>query len=391
VINVNANTGKVGKRIVTSLRDGYKEIINKGGTGSGKTYDHMLVILWLMMSQVKNKVATVVSESKPHLDIGALRYAKTFTTELKEQGIIKYNDSKSFFTFPNGNILEFFSADRIDKALGARRWLLFANEVNSLKYDVFSELARRSEITLADFNPTAQFWLEDKFIPYCQNPIILKSNYLDNIYLPEHEKIKIEKRAALDRNFKRIHIDCEYGVAEGLVFENWNMIDAMPESYEMERFGLDFGYTNDPTSLIHMRQQGDSLFFDELIYQTGLLNTDIIALMNAKGLRKNFDVIHADSAEPKSIEEIFRAGYNCKPATIAKKSINNRIDKLKTYNIYVTKRSTNLIKELRTYFWISDKQGNPTNKPIDNFNHAIDAMGYSINDLIDVKDEIFVI
>jgi len=391
MIKVTADTGYVGKRIVEAMKSGHNEIINKGGTGSGKTYDHMLIIFWLLMTQVKNKVATVVSESKPHLDIGTYRYAKMFSSGLREKGVIKLNDSKSFFTLPNNNILEFFSADRIDKALGARRWLLFANEINSLKYEVFSELARRSEITMADFNPTAKFWLEDKFIPYCQNPIVMKSNYLDNPFLPEHEIIKIEKRVKLDQNFKRIHIDCEYGVSEGLVFENWHQTDTMPERYDNEWYGLDFGFTNSYTSLVQIRQHENKLFIKELFYVRNKLNSEIIQLISQSGVKERHDTIYADSAEPKTIEEIYRAGYNIKPATEAKKNLNDRIDKLKTYDLYVTKDSLNLIRELRNYRWEQDKNGLPTNKPIKIDDHAIDSLGYGIEELLHKRDEIFIL
>lgn len=374
MIEVTADIGQVGKKTKQALADGYKEIVHMGGTGAGKTFDLMLIIFWLCF-ELHKKVITVVSESRPHLDIGVVRIAKSFLMNpLGEH--VTYNESRSFFTFPNNNILEFFSADRIDKALGARRYLLFGNEINSLKYDVWSELARRSQYVFADFNPTSQFWLEDKYIPFCDNPVVFKSNYRDNPFLPDHEVRKIEKRAAIDPNFKRIHIDCEYGIYEGLIFPQWQQMDEMPEGNAV--YGLDFGYTNDPTALVKVIQTNDSIYVDELIYRTELLNREIIALMKERGILMRFDEIFADAAEPKSIDEIKIGGFNIKPALKGPDSIVSGIDRIKAKKLYVTKRSVNLIRELRNYAWVVDKDGRQTNKPVDMYNHAIDAIRYAV-------------
>ena len=202
---------------------GAEVVIHKGGTGSGKTYQIMMYLIFDAAVQ-KKCIITVVSESKPHLDIGAIRIAKELMNVSGWVSQVTYNETKSFFTFPNGSILEFFSADRIDKALGARRDYLYGNEINSLKLSVWDELARRSTNIVGDFNPTAEFWLEDwmRFYPGCE---VFRSNYLNNPALPERERARIELRASLDANFRRVHIDCEYGTSEGLVYPNFEIID----------------------------------------------------------------------------------------------------------------------------------------------------------------------
>ena len=373
-MEIRANHGNVLEKTKQAYENGKKVIIHKGGTGSGKTFDIMIFLFWLLCEKIENKVITVVSESKPHLDIGCIRYAKMFTNNPLGE-VVRYNESKSFFTFPGNNILEFFSADRIDKALGARRYLLYGNEINSLKLHVWDELARRSEIVIADFNPTSEFWLES-WLRYYDDTQVILSNYTDNPYLPETERKRIIKRAEMDANFRRIHIDCEYGISEGLVFERWDQVDEMPEI--SRRLGMDFGYTNDPTTLIDVRIQGDNLFLDELIYRTNLTNPEIVSTMKQAGVKPGYDEIIADSAEPKSIEEIYRAGFNVKPSVKGADSIRAGIDRIKQYNIHITKRSTNLIKEFRNYTWVTDKEGKPTNKPIDGFNHGIDAIRYAL-------------
>lgn len=373
--------GYVFDKTEQAFNKGKKVIIHKGGTGSGKTYDIMIFLIFFIALRFQNKVITVVSESKPHLDIGAIRILKNLLINSGLFSTYDFNESKSVWKCQyTGSLIEFFSADRIDKALGARRFLLYGNEINSLKFEIFDELARRSDYVIGDFNPTSQFWLE-KFIQYYGDVEVILSNYTNNPFLPEVEKERIQRRASLDPNFKRIHIDCEYGIYEGLIFPNITIIPELPENLN-PIYGLDFGYTNDPTALIKTAIDGDILYLDELIYRTGLTNADISKMMQQLEIKTGFDEIIADSAEPKSIDEINRYGFNIKPTIKGADSINIGIDTIKQLNIHVTQRSVNLIKELRNYSWVTDKEGNSTNKPIDAFNHGIDAFRYAVNHLV---------
>jgi phage terminase large subunit len=346
---------------------------------SGKTYDLMIFIIFYIAMRMKDKIITIVSESKPHLDIGVIRILKQLMIQTDTFSSFEYNISTGRYTFKSGSVIEFFSADRIDKALGARRYLLYGNEINSLKFEVWDELARRSEIVIGDFNPTQQFWLE-KFIEFYGDVEVITSNYTHNPFLSDTEKARIERRVSMDANFKRIHIDCEYGSYEGLVFTEFTIINDMPDCNFV--YGLDFGFTNDPTALIKIGLKDDCLYFDEMIYRTGLTNSDITALFKQLGIRPAYDEIVADSAEPKSIEDILRAGYNVKPSLKGPDSIRSGIDSLKQYKLFITQRSTNLIKEFRNYSWIMDKEGNATNKPADVFNHGIDAIRYGHQKLV---------
>lgn len=376
-MDVDIKTGTIFHKTQQAFDDGNKIIVHRGGTGSGKTYD-IVLFLFSIALRFKDLIITIVSESKPHLDIGAIRILSNVCKPLGLWSKSSWNISTSRWTSPTGSIIEFFSADRIDKALGARRDYLYGNEVNSLKKDVWDELARRSENVIADFNPTAQFWMENWLSNY-DKTVVIKSNYTDNPFLPETERNRIEMRVARDENFKRIHFDCEYGITEGIIFSNWYQIDKIPEVFEEKAiYGLDFGFTNDPTALIKTIETDDAFYFDELIYQTGMLNSDIIRRFDSLGLKKNYDEIIADSAEPKSIQELCNAGYNVKKAVKGPDSIIKGIDTLLSKPIYVTKRSINLIKELRAYSWALNKDGNPTNKPIDEYNHAVDAIRYSV-------------
>ena len=163
---------------------------------------------------------------------------------------------------------------------------------------------------------------------------------------------------------------------EGVIFSNWKQIDKVPSDARLIGIGLDFGYTNDPTSLVAVYKSGDNLYVDELIYQTGLTNPDISNRLKDLNLDRRTEVF-ADSAEPKSIEELHRMGWNVKPTQKGADSVIVGIDVLKRHKLFVTPRSNNLIKELQNYKWVEDKNGNLLNKPIDAFNHAIDAMRYA--------------
>lgn len=372
---IRIDTGTVFLRTQQAFRDGAKIVIHKGGTGSGKTYDIML-FLFSQALQHEGLIITVVSESRPHLEIGPIRILESVCKTAGLWGKDTWNITKGVWRAPTGSLIEFFSADRIGKALGARRTWLYGNEVNNIAQSVWDELARRSENVIADFNPTSQFWLEE-WAGYYDNVKVIKSNYLDNLFLPKTERNRISSRAKKDKNFKRIHVDVEYGITEGLIFSNWYQVDDMPD--KDGRYGLDFGFTNDPSALVHVVETDDAFFIDEMFYQTSMLNSHIIARLHALNIRPNYDEIIADSAEPKSIEEIHQAGFNIKGAVKGPDSIRAGIDKLQSKPMYVTKRSTNLIKELRQYSWNLDKNGNPTNKPIDAFNHAIDAVRYALN------------
>jgi len=365
--------GYIHKATRKAIESGKKIIIHKGGTGSGKTYEIMIFLLFYFANKNDNMIITIVSESKPHLDIGAIRYSKQLTSKANLSEAVTFNETKSFYTFPNGSIVEFFSADRIDKALGARRDVLYGNEINSLKEHIWDELARRSDIVIGDFNPTSQFWLE-KWLNYYDHSIVINSNYTHNKFLQDTERDRIKKRAEMDANFRRIHIDCEYGSSEGLIFPSFELIDELPEP--AQAYGLDFGYTHDPSALVGVLIQGDTLILDEHIYQTGLRNSDIARIaLPIVGRAQVF----ADSAEPKTIDDLYLAGMNVHPVVKGRDSVMWGLDLMKQYKIKVTKRSIGLIKELRNYTYSKDKEGNGLNQPIDAWNHSIDAARYCVS------------
>jgi phage terminase large subunit len=162
------------------------------------------------------------------------------------------------------------------------------------------------------------------------------------------------------------------GQSKSLIFRI-NEVQDIPKDAKLLAKGMDFGFTNDPTTLVAVYQSGDNLYFDELLYETGLTNSDISNKFRELGFDKR-DEIFADDAEPKSIEELYRMGWNIKEAK--KKEVNLGIDIMKRYKLHCTTNSVNMIKEFKNYKWIEDKNGNVLNKPVDMFNHSIDAIRY---------------
>jgi phage terminase large subunit len=361
--------GEVFEMTLQAYEQGKKVIIHKGGTGSGKTEDIIIFLCFIIALKQKNQIITIVSESRPHLDIGAIRILKKYLVKSGLYELIKFNETLGRCVFNNtGSIIEFFSADRIEKALGARRNWLFGNEINSLKEEIWDELARRSQFIIADFNPTVQFWLED-WIQNYNDTIIITSNYLSNPNLPEFEKERIKKRAERDHNFKRIHIDCEYGGMEGLIYPNWKFGEfdnSLPYI-----FGLDFGFHPDPDAMVKVAidKKRKLIYLHECFYERDQLLQDLKS--NVAKHAKSHELIIADSASPRMIAEL-RNQFNIKGVQNKNKIEGIRI--IQDYELIVTKESTNLTKELRNYIWSDKKAG----IPIDAFDHLLDPLNYVV-------------
>ena len=348
--------------------------IIQGGTSAGKTFGIIPVIIDKCAKQSGLEVS-VVAESIPHLRRGALRdflkimkWTNRFVDERFNKSLLKYE-------FANGSFIEFFSADDSSKLRGARRDILYVNECNNVNFEAYNELSIRTkhEVYL-DFNPANEFWVEEIKEDKEADFIIL--TYKDNEALDKGIVDQIEKNrlkaetSTYWRNWWKVYGLGELGMLEGVVFSNWKQLDTIPKEARLVGIGLDFGYTNDPTSCIEIYKHNEKRILNEIVYQTGMLNSDI-----ANKLPKDVPV-YADSAEPKSIADIQRYGITIKGVTKGRDSINYGIDVMQRENYLVTSNSTNLIKELRSYCWDTDKTGKRLNKPIDNYNHAIDAVRY---------------
>lgn len=358
--------------------------IIQGGTSASKTYS-ILAVLIDKAIRTPNLEISVVAESIPHLRRGAL---KDFIKILKWTNRYyddQFNKSLLTYNFKNGSSFEFFSADDSSKLRGARRDILYINECNNVSFESYNELSIRTkkEIYL-DFNPANEFWVHTELKDELDSDFLILT-YKDNEALDKSIVDQIEKNrlkaetSSYWSNWWRVYGLGEIGMLEGVIFSNWKQIDKIPEEAKLIGIGLDFGYTNDPTSAIEIYNYNGTRIVNELVYRTGMLNSDI-----AKILPKHVP-IYADSSEPKSIDEIRRYGLQIKGVTKGKDSINYGIDIMQQQEYLVTSNSVNLIKELRSYTWDLDKHGTRLNKPIDNFNHAIDALRYHEMETLGIK------
>jgi phage terminase large subunit len=350
--------------------------IIQGGTSAGKTFG-ILPILIDKATKTGGLEISVVAESIPHLRRGALRdflkvmkWTNRFVADRFNKSLLKYE-------FANGSFIEFFSAD-VDssKLRGGRRNILYINECNQVSFESFLEMSiRTKDEVFLDYNPTAEFWVQtelegqedaEKIILTYKDNEALDTGIVDQI----EKNIKKAETSNYWKNWVDVYVNGIMGKLDGIVFGNWKQIDTIPKDARLVGIGMDFGYTNDPTSIIEVWKHNETRILNEIVYQTGLLNSDI-----AKLLPKDVPV-YADSAEPKSIADIQRYGITIKGVTKGRDSINYGIDVMQRENYLVTSKSINLIKELRSYCWDSDKTGKRLNKPIDNYNHAIDAVRY---------------
>lgn len=352
----------------------------QGGTSSGKTYGIIPIIIDKAARTPRLKI-TVVAESIPAVKDGAVKIFKDIMFDTGRWIESHWIGNPMEYTFSNGSIIQFKSFDSVGKAKASgKRDILFLNEANHISFEIADALMIRSKATWIDFNPDNEFWAHTEVLPE-HNAEFLLLTYKDNEGLPpetlEDLLIKIEKAKTSDywANWCRVYVDGEIGNLQGSVFENWSQCDEIPKDAEFISYGMDFGFTNDPSTLIAVYRYNNELYLDELIYQTKLTNSDLIAKLKELNVYQH-QMIVADSAEPKSIEDIRRAGFRIDGAKKGADSIRNSIDTLQAYKLCVSKRSINLIKELRNYKWVTDKDGKSTSQPIDNYNHAIDAIRY---------------
>jgi phage terminase large subunit len=353
----------------------------QGGSSASKTYSILAVEIDHCTKNPYTETS-VVAESIPHLKRGAMRDFMKIMTVTGRFNAARWNATDFRYKFANGSYIEFFSADDDSKLRGARRDRLYMNEANNLSFHAYTELAARTkQSVILDWNPVNEFWFHSELMQD-EDVDFLILTYKDNEACPKSARDFIEKARVKAEtseywaNWYKVYGLGQVGTLQGAIYEDFEVVEGIDVSRaKFVALGLDWGFSNDPTALVAIYRQGDCLLVQELLYSTGLTNQDIADKLRTLGITRAWEIV-ADSAEPKSIEEIYRLGFNIKPADKGPDSVRNGIDILKRFKLQVTKDSTNLIKELRSYTWATDKEGKNTGVPIDSFNHACDAMRY---------------
>ena len=350
-------------------------IIHQGGSSSGKTYS---IIQVLFTKAIESRVViTVVGESIPNLKAGALRDALDIvnTSPQLKSFITDYNKTDRIFTMFNGSVIEFKSYLTPQDAKSGKRDYLFINEAQGISYEVFMELYMRTRFqAYIDYNPNEEFWVHEKLIGQPRNKLFI-SDHRHNPFVPQKIKEKLEELKHKDLELFKVYARGMTGKIEGLIFRNFGFVDAIPKEAKFIAHYLDWGFTNDPTAFGSVYKMNGELFIDEKIYTSGLTNSDIINKLKELTINPNDEII-ADSSEPKSIEDIRRAGYFISGANKGSDSIINSIDTLKPFKLNITNTSVGLKKEIKSYKWQIDATGKTINKPVDYLNHSIDGIRY---------------
>lgn len=348
--------------------------VHQGGTRSGKTYS---ILLCLIEEAYNNPNAgatfTICRKTFPALRASVMR---DFFEILEKESLYSqalHNKSEATYIL-EGNLFEFISIDQPQKVRGRKRDVLFINEANEITLEDWRQLLlRTSGKVLIDYNPSDEFsWIYDHVIPR-DDAQFFKSTFEDNPHLDPRLVSEIERLREADPNFWRIYGLGERGQSRTTIFGHWTECDQVPRDAKLINYGLDFGYSNDPTAVVAVYSYGGGVLVDEICYGTRLSNADIARILQPFG---KVPVI-ADSAEPKSIDELVGYGINAHPARKGPDSVRAGIQYLQSKPLTVTGRSLNLIKELRNYKWREDKNGKALNEPVDAFNHAIDALRYA--------------
>jgi phage terminase large subunit len=289
-----------------------------------------------------------------------------------------WNATDSIYTFETGSQIEFFSTDNGDKLRGARRDRLFINEANNVTFEAFEQLEiRTKDFVYLDWNPSNEYWFYTDILGKREDVDHIILTYKDNEALDPQIVNALEQRKER-KSWWNVYGLGQLGEVEGKIYRNWNIIDEIPHEARLERYGLDFGYSNDPTAIVAIYYYNGGYILDETTFQKGLSNKQIADIL------KNHDtaLVIADSAEPKSIDEIASYGLSIAGAEKGKDSIVHGIAMVQAQRISMTKRSVNIIKEYRNYLWLTDKNGKIVNEPDGGFDHSMDAIRYGLVSLV---------
>lgn len=352
----------------------------QGGTSASKTISIILYLIALSQTDKFPTLTSIISESTPHLKRGAMRDFKNIMQNHSYWDDKRWNATDSLYTFETGSQIEFFSADQADKLRGGRRDRCFMNEANNMTLDAFDQLeVRTKEFIFLDWNPTNEFWFYTEIKKQRNDVDHITLNYKDNEALSKEIIASIEARMNR-KGWWRVYGLGELGEVEGKIYHDWAIIDSIPHEAKLVRRGLDFGYSNDPTSIVDVYSYNDGYILDEQLYQKGLSNKQIADYLG------NYEepnlLVIADSAEPKSIDELKGYGLNILGADKGRDSVVHGIQAVQDERISVTKRSINIIREYRNYLWQTDRDGKILNQPEHAFSHTMDAIRYAITSLM---------
>ena len=378
---VRKETVECNTQFYQTINSDKRIIVHQGGSRSGKTYAICQYLIYLLTTRKKKLIITIARKTLPALKGSVFR---DFMEIAEKVGITYFAEiNKADLTFKYKNhLVEFISLDNEMKVRGRKRTHCFLNEANEFYLEDFNQLSlRTTERMILDFNPSdVLHWIYSDICTRDDCDTFI-TTFEDNAFLDPEIKKEILRMKEKDADRWRV-----YGLGEratfkeGQIFDNWQWVD-YKEFLDKEHcevaYGLDFGFSNDPTTIVEVRRKNDRLFVHELLFRKGLTNQDIFDEIKKLGLEE--EIIICDSAEPKSIEELRRLGAYCKPSQKGKGSVLNGIQVIKEYDVFASKQSKNLLQEYQYYIWNTNRDGKSINKIKQNGqDHLMDALRYAV-------------
>lgn len=366
---------KVWNGINKGLDDDKTVISLQGSSRSAKTLTVVIFLIVYALQHPGTRIS-IVRKTLPALKGSVLIDFKDIMNRMQIWDSKLFNKTELIYSFTNSSWFEFFSTDDEQKIRGRKRHILFANEANELSYLEWQQLLMRTTVfSVLDYNPSfsEDHWIEqvNKDPDTCH----FISTYKDNPFLEQKIIDDIEKLKDRNKSLWTVYGLGLRAVIEGRIFESYEIVEDIPVHVKKRFIGMDFGYTNDPTAIVEVGLHESNLYLDEICYRTKMLTNDIIGVL--KTSCKNRKII-SESADPRLIDEIYNAGLNIHAVEKFQGSIMAGITKMQEYNIKITKRSSNIKKEIDNYVYDQDKEGKYINQPVDEFNHAIDSGRYVI-------------
>lgn len=373
-------TTKIFREINNAVNSGYTTISLQGSARSSKTYNTLIWLVNYCLTHANTRLS-IVRATLPAIKGSVFVDFKEILRKFEVYNEKAMNKSELVYRFDNGSWAEFFSTDSEQKLRGRKRDILFVNEANELGFIEWQQLKMRTtRLSIIDYNPSFsdEHWICDT-VNKDPRTFHFVTTYKDNPFLEQTVIDEIESLKDKNETLWQVYGLGQQAMIEGLVFKKFETIDKIPAYIDRRYIGIDFGFTNDPTAICEVAIDGDTLYIDEIDYRTEMLSTDIIKVLRQAAPRMK---IISESADPRLIQEIYRAGIDIHPVKKYPGSIEAGIAKMQEFRLCVTKRSVNVAKELRNYTYRQDKDGHFINAPIDCYNHAIDAVRYVVMEQI---------
>jgi len=366
-----------------------KYVAVRGGQGSSKTFSILTILINHASSKANRNVYVVSAELTKMRET----VIKDFVTIMSEAGIFNPDNflAGTLYKYPNGSTIKFLGLDKEDVGKGLRSHVVYFNEVNKVNQETFRQMASRSDKIYLDYNPDAEFYVDTDILPRPDCDFI-QLTFKDNECLKEGERDEIINyykqgynedgsiKNTYFANLWQVYGLGNIGNLQGVIYNNWVLIDEIPSDADFISYGLDFGFANSKTAFMVMYKKDNNLYLKELIYKTGLTGSDTIKEFERLNISKHLSIV-ADHARPEMIEDIRRAGYSIRECVKGSGSVITGIDVLQRYNLFITKDSLNAINEARSYRWALDKNGKSSNEPVKENDDFWDATRYAGNRL----------